>query len=340
MDERKIRILNAIIHSYLEIPIPVGSRKISKEYDLGVSSATIRNEMSDLEDLGYLNKPHTSAGRIPSDKAYRFFVEEWKDQKRAIALDQKLYIVDLLKKAMYSTEELLSQTAKLLNEITRFPAFVLAPSRQDRILKQIELLPIHDKFLLVILVGDQGIVEKNVLRLPNKISEEDLKSLKYSLNKNLCGVDFSSFDSVHIQLTGDMVEYKGLITAIVDLAIHLTEKVEKVDVYSQGLTSILDLEEFQDFSKARDVIRFMEDPRNIVEIFPKDTDLGDVHVIIGSENKEEVLHENSLVTGTYAIDSNRIGQIGVIGPVRMDYPWIIDIVGTVAKNLSKSIQVM
>ncbi len=340
MDERKIRILNAIIHSYLEIPVPVGSRKISKEYNLGVSSATIRNEMSDLEDLGYLNKPHTSAGRVPSDKAYRFFVEEWKGQKRNIALKDKLYIVELLEKAMYSTEELFSQAAKLLNEITKFPAFVLAPSRQDRILKQIELFPISDTFLLVLLVGDQGIVEKNILKLPNKIDEEDLKELKQQLNKNLCGVDFSSFDSLHIQLKGNMVKYSSIITSIVDLAIHLTKKVERIDVYSEGLVSILDLEEYQDLNKAREIFKFMEEPGNIVGAFPKDTALGEIHVIIGSENKDEVMHENSLVTGTYAIDSNRIGQIGVIGPVRMDYPWIIDIVSVVAKNLSKSIQVL
>lgn len=341
MDERKIRILNAIIHSYLEIPIPVGSRKISKEYDLGVSSATIRNEMSDLEDLGYLNKPHTSAGRIPSDKAFRFFVEEFKKQGNRIAREEKIVISDGFKGAFYSTEDLFSQAAKILANISRYPAFVLAPRPLDRIVQKIDIFPLSSDTLLVLLVGDQGIVEKNQIRLPKDLAkdldQEELAKLKYFLNKMLCGVDFSKLQSIHVQFSEDMAKYKDLLSTIISLAANLGNKVESIEVYSEGLGSILYLDEFQDLNKARLLLKFMENPENIVEAFPKETSLGKIHVQIGSENEEEILQDSSLVTASYALDVGREGQIGVIGPVRMNYPWIISLVNAISENLSRDL---
>lgn len=340
MDKRKIDILDAIIDSYIDIPTPVGSRTISKDFNLGISSATIRNEMADLEDLGYLNKPHTSAGRIPSDKAYRFYVDHL--QKKDLINYESEDGFNVLIKDVKSLDELFRNTARLLADVTNCTSFVISSKKPDTKIKFIELISLDSKTVLLLIVGNKGVVEKEIISLEKPISDEDLKIISENLNKEMMEIDFDKVSSLKVMLTGDMVYFRDFISEVIKRASSFNQKISEIKLYYDGLANILNYEEYWDVSKARELISYIENEDSILNMLNnmKYEENTDVEVLIGSENTDEIMKSNSIIRSTFRPEFSGIGQIGIIGPTRMDYKKHIKTVKTFSDNLAAAINKM
>lgn len=336
LDERKLRVLHAIINSYISSAEPIGSRTISKKYDLGVSSATIRNEMSDLEDLGYLNKPYTSAGRVPSDKAYRLYVDMLlKDSKTLIDMRKKQEIKKTLLKEAVEIDSLIENSTKILSKLTNYTALAIAPQFERSTLKHIQLIPIDEYEILVVIVSDSGIVKNTIFRIDNQIPDDQLNIISNFLNGKLKGLTIEEIgNEIDTVVFKEMYEYKNIIESIIPVINQSLEEVENVEVFADGVTNIFNFPEYSDVTKAKAFLSFIEDKNLVVDIMLKNT-LDDFEITIGGENSIDGIKDCSLITATYKLDGNTIGKIGVIGPTRMDYFKVINAVNLLAMNLNE-----
>ncbi len=326
MDTRKINILNAIIEAYIDMPTPVGSRTLSKDYDLGVSSATIRNEMADLEDLGFLNKPHQSAGRIPSDKAYRFYVDElFKNFNSFHDIDASRKIMERLLLTSRNHEDFYKNAVNLLANLSSCTAYLITPQKADTKIKRLTLVKLDDFTALLVLIGDKGVIEKYFLEIEN-ISDEDFHLIEKVLNEKMSGIDFNEIDSLKISLSEDMIRHGKFISDLVKIASQFNKKVSSIDIYYDGLTNILNFDEYKDLDKARDFMSLVEDRDSLFQILKNDTFTSDVEVIIGSENSASLMKENTIIRAPFAKEHGIYGSIGIIGPVRIDYMKLVKVV--------------
>ena len=338
LDERKLRVLHAIINSYISSAEPIGSRTIFKKYDLGVSSATIRNEMSDLEDLGYLNKPYTSAGRVPSDKAYRLYVDMLlKDPRAFIDMRKKQEIKKNLLKEAVEMDNLIENSTKILSKITNYTALAIAPQFKRSTIKHIQLIPIDEYEILVVIVSDSGIVKNTIFRIDNQIPNDQLNIISNFLNEKLKGLTIEEIgNEIDTVVFKEMYEYKNIIESIIPVINQSLEEVENVEVFADGVTNIFNFPEYSDVTKARSFLSFIEDKDLVVDILLKNT-LDDFEITIGGENSIDEIKNCSLITATYKLDGDTIGKIGVIGPTRMDYFKVINAVNLLAINLNEII---
>lgn len=327
MDRRKADILNAIISSYILDPIPVGSRTLSKDYELGVSSATIRNEMADLEDLGYLNKPHQSAGRIPSYKAYRFFVDE------VFSSDKLAYDGEIISKLKYKILEgsindgqIFRTAVKILADVSNCTAYIVAPKKADTTIKKIILMKIETNLFLLLIIGNKGVVERYIINLPLEISDEELDELEQIISRQVRGVDFNKIDELNITLKGTMVSYKFLIAEIFNRLKKFNNRVSAVDIYYDGLTNIFNFEEYRDPTKAKEFMSFIEDRESLIDILSSKNFSKNLEVVIGNENRADLMKTNSIIRAVFVNGNNLNGSLGLIGPVRMDYKKLIKVV--------------
>lgn len=337
MDSRKINILNAIIEAYIDMPVPVGSRTLSKDYNLGVSSATIRNEMADLEDLGLLNKPHQSAGRVPSNKAYRFYVDEFYDN--FMPYENKKFSEQIKNQLMgisNSIEEFYKNTVNLLAEMTNCTSYLVTPQKPDRTIKRLTLVKI-DKFTAVlILVGDKGVVERHLLEIQD-IDEEDLLYIEKILNENICGLDFEKIESLKITLSMGMAKYGKLISDIINLVRVFNKKVSAIEIYYDGLTNILNFDEYKDLDRAREFMSLIEDRDSLLEILSDDLSPDRIDVIIGDENEAELMKRNTIIRAPFMSSYKILGSLGIIGPVRIDYPEILKTVQVFSDGVQRAL---
>lgn len=342
LDERKIRVLCAVIDSYLREAEPVGSRTISKEYDLGVSSATIRNEMSDLEDLGYLNKTHSSSGRIPSDKAYRFYVNNiLKAEKMRIDIEKKEEIKRILTKESREIDELIQNSAKILSAITSYTALVLSPQIREMKLKHIQLVPIDEREILVVLVGDSGIVKNTIFRLDQNISSEQLERISNLFNYKLKGLTITGIrEAMSGEIFKEFYDYKSTLDRIIPVIMNSLDDNSNVEVYLDGVTRIFDFPEYRDTEKVKSFISFIEDKEQLLNVLLNNTLNEDIEFSIGDENKYDTIKDCSLITATYKLGNMIIGKIGVIGPTRMDYLTVIRSLKLFSANLSEIIEML
>lgn len=315
MDTRKIEILNAIIKSYIDSAVPVGSRTLSKCYEWGISSATIRNEMADLEDLGYLNKPHSSAGRIPSNKAYRFYVDEILN---AIKLD--LFDKDIrnsLMDAGTGTESFYRSIVKSMAKSTGLFTFLISPKKNCTLIKHIELLKLDDNILLLLLIGDNGQVERKVISYNGDIDDADILKIKDILNKKLTLVEFDEISEIEVEISGDLTRHRQLIFDIVKEASDFNRNIKSVDIYYDGLSNILSILEFSDMNKAVNFVSRLEDETLFKDIMKIDL-LNDIDISIGDENEDNSLSDFAVIRA-YVKGFSKDIVLGVLGPVRMDY---------------------
>lgn len=342
LDERKIKVLCAVIDSYLREAEPVGSRTISKEYNLGVSSATIRNEMSDLEELGYLSKPHTSAGRIPSDKAYRFYVNNiLKENKIQIDIEKKEKIKRVLTRESKELDDLIQNSAKILSAITSYTALALSPQIKKMKLKHIQLVPLDGREILIILVGDSGIVKNTIFRLDQDISPEQVERISNFFNHKLKGLTISDIrKTVTVEVFREFYEYKNLLDSIIPIIINSLEDNDNVEVYLDGVTKIFDFPEYKDMEKAKSFISFIEDKDQLLNVLLNNTLEEGIEITIGEENIYDTIKDCSLITTTYKLGDMIIGKIGVIGPTRMDYLMVISSLKLFSDNLSEILEML
>ena len=318
MDKRKIDILNLIIESYIASPVPVGSRTISKSPSLAVSSATIRNEMSDLEALGFLEKPHTSAGRVPSEGAYRFYVDELIPE---IDYPNSLvnYFEDAMPMELYGTRDFYSTAVEALADYTENLALMMMPRKSDRRLQYLDLIPVNDHMVMLLIVGDRGVVVKRMIDLGFGVNEEELSYVSGVLSDAFVGTPFDAIDGVKFVLSGELLRYESLVLQITEILSGVIHAVEEVDVVISGVGHLFRYEEFQDAGRMKSMMDYVQDKANLLRLFhPMATDEA-IRFRIGSENEEKSMQDNSLISRIYPINGTNRGGIALIGPVRMNY---------------------
>ena len=325
LDERKLKILQAIIRTYLDTGEPVGSRTISKYTDLNLSSATIRNEMSDLEDMGYIIQPHTSAGRIPSDKGYRLYVDTMLDAKTNEVNNLK---EELTQKAD-KIDDVLKQVAKFLAANTNYASMVSGPRYQSKRVKFIQITSVDEEHLLAVIVLDNNAVKNQMIRVEESVEEEQIVKLNFVLNTTLNGLDVMDMNLALIQKLKEQV---GSHTRVIDSVLEVIGKTlveeDDLEVYTSGATNILKYPELADKSKAADLLGAFEEKKiinNWLGLPDKQNteEAHDIQVYIGDETQVESMKDCSMVTATYKIQEGVYGKIGIVGPKRMDYDKVV-----------------
>lgn len=342
LDERKLKVLYAIIDSYINTADPVGSRSIWKQYDLGVSSATIRNEMSDLEELGYLNKPHSSAGRIPSDKAYRLYVNNLMDEDAENKNNSKnLKIREILNNESKEFEKLIQNSAKLLSAITNYTAIVASPKMKNSIVKNIQLVSLDELGILIVIVCNNGIIKKTIYKLENIIGQEELNLLTNFLNHKFKGRYIEDLISnLNKEIMTEIYELKGIIDSILPVIEDSMENLVTMDLYSEGITNILKFPEYNSVDKAREFIDFIENKSLLLDILYNESVENGVKIIIGKENTQSPIKDISIITGTYSIGGKTLGKIGLIGPTRMNYIDLVNTINVFSKGISDMLNIL
>lgn len=332
LDERKKVILNALIDDYIETAEPVGSRTIARKYEVGVSSATIRNEMADLEELGYLEQPHTSAGRIPSDKGYRYYVNE------LVRIDYPSKDeVDTIKKLLEMAtinemDKIIKRTTKLLSQITRYTSAMLAPSVITSAVKSIQLIHITDMDILAVIVTDTGIIENVLIKLPRTITDNNLLRINNVLNEKLKGLTVEDINlSVISSIQNEISGYYEILNAIIP-ALHDSLKSKNNDIHFEGATNIFNYPEYNDLEKAKEFLSLIDKKEILTDLISRDDEK--LSVLIGKENGIEEVKDCSIVKVSYKVGNKTLGNMGVIGPKRMNYSKVIGIMKCIADTLN------
>ena len=334
LDERKIKILNSIIQTYLITGEPVGSRTISKYTDLNLSSATIRNEMSDLEDLGYIIQPHTSAGRIPSDKGYRFYVDNLMKEKIAEVDEMK----DVLIEKADKLDQLLKHVAKLLAKNTNYATMISAPQYKRNTLKFIQLSRVSDRQLLVVVMLEGNLIKNRLIEVDEQVDEDEAAKLNILLNTFLQGLNLQEINMELIQRMKAQAEgYGQIISNIIDAVAVLIQEEDDLEIYTSGTTNLLKYPELGDREKATELLYTMEEKKALTELIVDYQDSNNenrnpIQIYIGSESPVSTMKDCSIVTATYELDEVQ-GTIGIIGPKRMDYKKVVGNLQTMMNQL-------
>ncbi|MCI9138343.1 heat-inducible transcription repressor HrcA [bacterium 1XD42-8] len=325
LDERKMKILQAIIRTYLETGEPVGSRTISKYTDLHVSSATIRNEMADLEELGYIIQPHTSAGRIPSDLGYRLYVDQMMEEKDREVKEIKEVMLEKVDRL----ELLLKQVAKVLAVNTNYATMISAPQYQRNKLKFIQLSPLDKMQLLAVIVVEGNILKNTVIALDEELEDETLLKLNILLNTNLNGL---SLEEINLGMISKLKEQAGvhssIVSQVIDTVAEIINEDEDLEIYTSGAKNIFKYPELSDNQRASELISAFEEKQQftnlVYDTLAKSEDKKGIQVYIGNETPIQNMKDCSVVTATYELEEGVQGTIGIIGPKRMDYEKVVD----------------
>lgn len=335
LDDRKKLILRAIVENYIKNAEPVGSRSIAKSTGLNLSAATIRNEMGDLEELGYLTQPHTSAGRVPSSLGFRFYVDSLMDKYLMTAAE-----IQQLKKAMLNKVHELDQIVKdvsvAFSNLTLLPTFGMLPTIETGIVKSIKLVGIDERTVMIIVADSSGVIKNKLLRLHENISPEILIKLNDVLNANLTCLTASEINLSHIiEIQNAVGVNTEILTSVLELVHEAISEIDKHEVYMEGSTNILRFPEYNNIEKIKEILGFFDNKKSIDEMITKlpDVKSDKVSVFIGDENPVAELKNNSVVISSYKIGDNMTGIVGVVGPMRMDYSKVVSGVGFFARQL-------
>ena len=334
LDERKVTILKAIIKTYLETGEPVGSRTISKYTDLKLSSATIRNEMSDLEEMGYIQQPHTSAGRIPSDKGYRFYVDQIMQEKEQEITEVR----ELMIKRVDRVELVLKKLAQLLAADTNYAAMISGPQYHRNKLKFIQLSRMDARKLLVVIVVEGNLIKNTMVDVPEDIAQEDLLNLNILLNSALNGL---TIEEINLDIISRLREQAGAHRQVIDLILSEVAAAVRADdedlqIYTSGATNIFKYPELSDGEKASQLISTFEQKDKLQELISDanvSEDNAGIQVYIGDETPLQTMKDCSVVTANYELGEGIRGTIGIIGPKRMDYEKVFGTLKRLMKQL-------
>ena len=332
--DRKYRILQAIIDDYILTALPVGSRTISRKYEQKLSSATIRNEMSDLEELGYLDSPHTSAGRIPSYKAYRLYVDQMLTPA-ALTAEEKAFIGQCFDRRAHQVEELSMRIAKALSSMTHYTTAVMTSSpRSEQELSHLQLVPVSDRRALLILVTRSGSVRQSVLSLRSGIEPDELYTVSRVLSQWLSGVRLSELPARLAELAG---RGSGGVDAVVQAMSEQQPEETASDVSTLvvgGRSNLLNFPEYSDVDKARSLLSVLETREKVVSLLSNRGEM-EISVRIGPETGMEETKDCSIVSASYRMSDGRVNTIGLIGPTRMQYGRVLAVLGQVGRSLTE-----
>ena len=333
LDERKTKILYAIIQTYLETGEPVGSRTISKYADLNLSSATIRNEMSDLEEMGYILQPHTSAGRIPSDAGYRFYVDQLMADKEREVTEMK----ELMIQKQDKMDLVLKQVARVLANNTNYATMITSPQYQRTKLKFIQLSVISDHQMLAVVVTEGNVVKNKMIHMDHQLDNETVLKLNILLNTHLNGL---SMEEINLGMIAAMKQQAGIhseiVSEVIDAVADAIKADEDLEIYTSGANNIFRYPELADQSKASELINAFEEKQQLGGLIQEslaDEGSTGIQVYIGDETPVQGMKDCSVVTATYELGEGMKGTIGIIGPKRMDYDKVIGTLRTVQNQL-------
>ena len=335
LDERKRKILQAVIRNYLETGEPVGSRTISKYTDLNLSSATIRNEMADLEEMGYILQPHTSAGRIPSDKGYRLYVDAMLEEKERQVVEMK----EMLLERQDKMETLLKQVARVLAQNTQYATMISAPQSKRNKLKFIQLSRVDAQQLLAVIVIEGNVIKNNILAVDEELSDETLLKLNLLLNTTLNGL---SIDRINLEMITAMKQQAGIhsdiVGGVIDAVAEAIRSEEDLQIYTSGTNNIFRYPELADQQKASALINTFEEKHLLGELLrenPEESKGTDIQVYIGEETPVQSMRDCSVVTASYELGGGMKGTIGIVGPKRMDYDKVVATLRTIQSQLDE-----
>ncbi len=319
MKPRKKKILEAIIKDYINTAEPVGSRALSKRYHLGVSPATIRNEMADLEEMGFLISPHTSAGRIPTQKAYRFYVDEiMQIQKLAEAMRRDIHKGFL--DAATEIDQTMTHTAQLLSDMTNYTSIVLSPRVSRFNCKHVQIIPLIRNRVMMVVVTNEGIARNKELTLSGEVDAVSALKLSEAINGMMKNIVFQDITTAPVEAMQSLDSNE--VTLLKDILPALREMLlqEASDVTAVGVTNLFNYPEFSDVDSIKNLVNVVQTKPLLAKILRENRDGNQIlHVTIGDENGHEQMHEFSIMTSTYEIGGNVMGAFGVIGPTRMSY---------------------
>ena len=335
LDDRKKTILQTIIKTYLETGEPVGSRTISKYTDLNLSSATIRNEMADLEDLGYIIQPHTSAGRIPSDKGYRWYVDmlmEEKEQEVTEMREQMLQKADKM-------DQILKQAAKVLASSTNYATMVSAPTYNRNKLKFIQLSQVDENQIIAVIVMEGNIIKNKIVTVEETLNNETLLKLNMLLNTTLTGMSIEEINlGMIVRLKEQAGNHSEVIGDVLDAVATTIQVDNDMEIYTSGATNVFKYPELSDSQSAKEIINAFEEKQLLQEIvtetLSKEENKG-IQVYIGNETPMSSMKDCSVVTATYELGEGMQGTIGIIGPKRMDYEHVMKTLKTLMNELDE-----
>ena len=333
LSERKLTILKAIIQNYLETGEPVGSRTLSKYTDLNLSSATIRNEMADLEDLGYIFQPHTSAGRIPSDKGYRLYVDMLMEEKEQEIAKRESAMLEKTDKV----EKVLQQAARVLATNTNYASLITAPQSQKNKLKFIQLTRVNEEQILAVMMLEGNIIKNKILTVDELVEEEEVVKLNLLLNTYLQGLSLQEINMELLQTMKRQAQgHRKIIGDLIDTIVEAIQEEDDTEIYTSGTTNLLKYPELADREKAGQLLYTLEEKQGLNELITageNDENKHGIQVYIGSESPVQSMKDCSIVTATYELEEGVQGTIGIIGPKRMDYKKVVNNLETVMTQL-------
>ena len=334
LNDRKIQILQAIINNYIETAEPVGSRTIAKKYNLGISSATIRNEMSDLEEMGFILQPHASSGRIPSDMGYRLYVDHLM-QKKELGEEEQRYLQSIISRDISQIDFLMEETAKALSVLTNYTTIISEPKGQRTRMKQRRLIPLDSVSVLLVIATEGNFIKNHVIKMGCVPTEEKIFDIGFCLNRLLQGCALREIDTLLVaRMQEELWEYRELLPPILKAIETTMRSAEKVQLHMSGTKNILAFPEFADIQKAKSLFQALEEKDVLVTLLEESKN-NDLQVLIGSENTVQSMQDCSVITATYKMGDNTRGTIGIVGPTRMDYSQVISVLNGMVQNIEK-----
>jgi heat-inducible transcription repressor hrcA len=333
LDERKKKVLQAIVEEYINTAEPVSSGSITKGHGLDYSSATIRNDMAQLESIGFLDKPHTSAGRVPSAEGYRYYVNELLKEDN-LTLEEIKYIQNKLKIKVNEIEDLTKVATTTLSEITHYTTVAVGPKADKQIIEEIKFVSLGQRMLMVVIVTDTGLVKETIIKFDEDITESQVDTLNNLFNTRLGGKPLSKIDKPMAEYIFSEVHYSiGIMKAIIEQINRIVEE-ENNNIFLEGAKKSFDLPEFKSMKVAKNFVNLLDAKDEMVEIF-NSGDAEDINVFIGDDDENSNLKDFSIITFKHTIGDKDLGTIGIIGPKRMDYAKVISVMKYISKKLNE-----
>ncbi len=334
LNDRKIKILQAIINDYIATAEPVGSRTIAKKYSLGISSATIRNEMSDLEEMGFIIQPHASSGRIPSDLGYRLYVDQLM-QKKELEKEEQLFLQNIVSKNVSQIDFLMEETAKALSALTNYTTIITEPIPTGTKLKQIRLLPFDQESILLVIATDTNYSKNHMLKVDYPPYENRIFEIGTKINQILQGHSLEDITVTTIGLLkNELQEFSPILEPLL-LAVEQTiHSAENIQFHLSGAKNILAFPEFSDVQKAKSIFQTLEEKDSLVNLLNESSG-NDLQILIGNENSVQSMKNCSVITATYKMGNNTQGTIGILGPTRMDYSQVVSVLNEMVQSIEK-----
>lgn len=332
LDDRKKKVLQAIVEEYINTAEPVSSNALTNNYGLNFSSATIRNEMAELEKKGYLDKTHTSSGRIPSEKGYRYYVDELINDND-ISIEEIKYISSKLETKVTEIEDLAKLTATTISEVTHYTTLSIGPKNDEQLIEEIKFVQLGTRMMMAVILTDTGLVKETIIKFDEDITQKQVETVNYMFNQKLKGKPLETIKGpLEDYLIDEMTYSVNVIKPIIEQIKKVLAEDEKI--YLEGANKSFELPEFNSLEVAKNFVNVL-DTKELMEDMLNSGFAQDINVYIGNENEKEELKDFSVVTFKHKVGNKDLGTIGIIGPKRMDYSKVISVMKYISKKLNE-----